>query len=65
MISPAVPIGRCTGHDITTDFRSLAEIVNRLSAEDKEKLKSLSKEEKADLRRLKSLEDIEAFLALC
>ena len=44
---------------------SLAEIVNRLSAEDKEKLKSLSKEEKADLRRLKSLEDIEAFLALC
>ena len=29
------------------------------------KIKSLSKEEKADLRRLKSLEDIEAFLALC
>lgn len=56
---PPVPV-RASGK-----AASLAEIVNRLSAEDKEKLKSLSKEEKADLRRLKSLEDIEAFLALC
>lgn len=56
---PPVPV-RASGK-----AASLAEIVNRLSAEDKEKLKSLSKDEKADLRRLKSLEDIEAFLALC
>jgi len=57
---PPVPAGPAAGGEM-----SLAEIVSRLSPEDKAKIKVLSEGEKADLRRLRRLEDIEAFLALC
>lgn len=43
---------------------TLAEIVKQLSKEDKAKLKALPPEEKADILKLRTLDDFETFLAL-